>query len=38
MSHVRGSEEAITNTQESITHLFNRIGADALKWILQEHR
>jgi len=28
MSHVRGSEEAITNTQESITHLFNRIGAD----------
>nr|WP_288934962.1 DUF5916 domain-containing protein [uncultured Allomuricauda sp.] len=28
MSHVRGSEEAITNTQESITHLFNRVGAD----------
>ncbi len=28
MSHVRGSEEAITNTQQSITHLFNRVGAD----------
>jgi len=28
MSHVRGSEEAITNTQESITHLFGRVGAD----------
>nr|WP_262917823.1 carbohydrate binding family 9 domain-containing protein [Muricauda sp. F6463D] len=28
MSHVRGSEEAITNTQEFITHLFNRIGAE----------
>ena len=27
MSHVRGSENAITNTQESITHLFNRVGA-----------
>ena len=28
LSHVRGSEEAITNTQESITHLFGRVGAD----------
>lgn len=28
MSHVRGSEEAITNTQQSITHLFDRVGAD----------
>tara|TARA_R110002012_G_scaffold52891_2_gene135825 strand:- start:11584 stop:14235 length:2652 start_codon:yes stop_codon:yes gene_type:complete len=28
LSHVRGSEEAITNTQESITHLFDRVGAD----------
>lgn len=27
MSHVRGSENAITITQESITHLFNRVGA-----------
>ncbi len=27
-SHVRGSEEAIQNTQESITHLFQRVGAD----------
>lgn len=28
MSHVLGSEEAITNTQQSITHLFNRVDAD----------
>ena len=28
LSHVRGSQEAITNTQESITHLFGRVGAD----------
>ncbi|WP_421823704.1 DUF5916 domain-containing protein [Flagellimonas oceanensis] len=28
MSHVRGSEDAITNTQQSITHLFDRVGAD----------
>ena len=28
LSHVRGSEEAITNTQESITHLFNRVDAN----------
>lgn len=27
-SHVRGSEEAIQNTQESITHLFQRVDAD----------
>ena len=27
-SRVNGSAEAITNTQESITHLFQRIGAD----------
>lgn len=27
-SHVQGSEEAIANTQESITHLFQREGAD----------
>jgi len=27
-SHVRGSEEAIQNTQESIEHLFQREGAD----------
>ena len=27
-SHVSGSEEAIKNTQESITHLFQRVGAD----------
>ncbi|MEM9648674.1 MAG: DUF5916 domain-containing protein [Bacteroidota bacterium] len=28
LSHVKGSTEAITNTQESITHLFQREGAD----------
>jgi hypothetical protein len=27
-SHVKGSAEAIQNTQESITHLFQRVGAD----------
>ena len=27
-SHIRGSEEAIQNTQESITHLFQRVGQD----------
>ncbi|WP_394747385.1 DUF5916 domain-containing protein [Spongiimicrobium salis] len=27
-SHVLGSAEAIQNTQESITHLFQRVGAD----------
>lgn len=27
-SHVKGSEEAIQNTQESIAHLFQRAGAD----------
>ena len=27
-SHVKGSTEAITNTQQSITHLFNRVDAD----------
>ena len=27
-SHVQGSTDAITNTQESIAHLFQRIGAD----------
>lgn len=27
-SHVKGSQEAIENTQESITHLFQRVGAD----------
>ncbi|WP_375326166.1 DUF5916 domain-containing protein [Flagellimonas sp. GZD32] len=27
-SHVKGSEEAITNTQQSIGHLFNRVDAD----------
>ena len=27
-SHVKGSEEAIQRTQESITHLFQRVGAD----------
>ncbi|EAR02251.1 hypothetical protein FB2170_03170 [Maribacter sp. HTCC2170] len=27
-SHVKGSEEAIQNTQESISHLFQRVGAD----------
>lgn len=27
-SHVQGSEEAIQNTQESIAHLFQRVGAD----------
>jgi hypothetical protein len=27
-SHVRGSAEAILNTQQSITHLFQRVGAD----------
>ena len=27
-SHVKGSEEAIENTQKSIAHLFQRIGAD----------
>lgn len=26
-SHVKGSEEAITNTQETITHLFQRVDA-----------
>lgn len=29
-SRVNGSTEAITNTQESIRHLFNRVGADYL--------
>ncbi|MDF0707542.1 DUF5916 domain-containing protein [Flagellimonas okinawensis] len=28
LSHVRGSKDAITNTQQSITHLFNRVDAD----------
>ncbi len=28
VSHVMGSEEAIKNTQESITHLFQRVDAD----------
>lgn len=28
LSHVNGSEEAITNTQESITHLFQRVDAE----------
>ncbi|MCW5516279.1 carbohydrate binding family 9 domain-containing protein [Muriicola sp. Z0-33] len=27
-SHVKGSEEAIESTQRSITHLFQRVGAD----------
>ena len=27
MSHIKGSEEAITNTQNSIRHLFNRVDA-----------
>lgn len=27
-SHIRGSVDAIKNTQESITHLFQRVGAD----------
>jgi len=27
MSHVKGSKEAITSTQESLTHLFNRVDA-----------
>jgi len=27
-SHVRGSQEAIQNTQESITHLFQRVDSD----------
>ena len=27
MSHVEGSKEAITNTQTSLTHLFNRVDA-----------
>ncbi len=27
-SHVKGSENAIRNTQETITHLFQRVGAD----------
>ncbi len=27
MSHVKGSKEAISNTQESLTHLFNRVDA-----------
>ena len=31
MSHVKGSEEAIKNTQESITHLFNRVDASHLE-------
>ncbi|GGG54644.1 hypothetical protein GCM10011414_25590 [Croceivirga lutea] len=30
-SHVKGSEEAIQRTQESITHLFQREGADYLE-------
>ena len=30
-SHVEGSKEAIQNTQESITHLFQREGADYLE-------
>lgn len=28
MSHVQGGKEAIVNTQRSITHLFDRVGAD----------
>lgn len=28
LSHVRGSEEAIANTQASLTHLFGRVDAD----------
>ncbi|USD23940.1 DUF5916 domain-containing protein [Flagellimonas marinaquae] len=28
MSHVQGGKEAIANTQRSITHLFDRVGAD----------
>ena len=31
MSHVRGSVDAITNTQQSITHLFDRVGAEHVK-------
>jgi len=31
MSHVVGSEEAITTTQESLTHLFQRVGASHVK-------
>ncbi len=31
MSHVKGSEEAITNTQNSIRHLFNRVDASHLE-------
>ncbi|NJB70986.1 hypothetical protein GGR42_001448 [Saonia flava] len=30
-SHVKGTEEAIQNTQESITHLFQRVDADYLE-------
>nr|WP_298994483.1 DUF5916 domain-containing protein [uncultured Allomuricauda sp.] len=30
LSHVQGSEEAIQNTQESITHLFQRVDASHL--------
>ena len=30
LSHVQGSEEAIQNTQESITHLFQRVDAEHL--------
>ncbi|MFD0861082.1 DUF5916 domain-containing protein [Sungkyunkwania multivorans] len=31
MSHVEGSPEAIQNTQESITHLFQRVDADHVR-------
>ncbi|WP_010517708.1 DUF5916 domain-containing protein [Croceivirga radicis] len=30
-SHVKGSEEAILNTQQTIRHLFQRVGADHLE-------
>ena len=31
MSHVQGSKEAITSTQENLTHLFNRVDASHLE-------
>ena len=31
MSHVQGSKEAIRNTQENLTHLFNRVDASHLE-------
>ena len=31
MSHVQGSKEAITLTQENLTHLFNRVDASHLE-------